>query len=474
MGSAGPQNGPEALFSNPAFLHNTDAGHSFVLHLPGGSAELGGGLFNVPVYNRYLTQNRVLTAEMQRKMLDQWFPDGRNSRETAGFEAGLTGGGLSYTAGRHSFGLAHMLRFTGHANTRRGVLEAGLGGLNQDFFAEPTPLDGSFSAALFTQISAGYSIRLLQETRSFVFGRPLEIYAGAAPSLLLGHQGLKADLRSRLQIEGDSLLRHQFSYELHTHGRFSRQLQEFAAAKEGSGARENPDLSTFIDRPFANRSEVAGYGFGLNLGLHANVGLSPDFLKAAFFGSGPREIHLSLALSDLGHARFSSDAARFTHSDVLEWRGVNLDERWINQEFEGNADDYIDYVLQDSLGSDTYLSYESSPHAQTRIALPTRLHLATQLRAGRAAAGLAFTKGFNSSGLNSKRLAVATNMEYSTLHWLILRSGLRAGGSQPGRFDSGLGIRTRRFEIDSSLSTTFNPENGGSWYGFSLASRLKF
>lgn len=466
--------GPDALFFNPAHLHASGANHKIVLRLPGSSAQLGGGLLNVPVYNQYLTKNRTLTTSLQQQMLDEWFPGGRGSTEHAGAEAYISGIGLSYTTGRHAVGLAQRLRMLGQISGSRGLFEVGFGGLDQQLFADETPLDAQLSSALLMQFSAGYSFQVLKSDRSFFFGRPLEIYAGVAPAVLIGYQGLEAKLSSGLQIQGDSLVNHSFTYDVRTHGQLSRQLQNFAAAKAASGPRENPDLSNFIDNPFSDLGEVAGYGFGLNLGIHMKAGLSPRFLDLAFFGAGPRELDVSIGLTDLGSAVYDSDAARFTHSDILEWRGVGLDERWIEQEFEGNADDYLDYVLQDSLGSDVYLSYDVREAGSTTVRLPTRLHLGTQLRAGRAAGHVFVAKGFNQSGLNSRRISFATGLEYSPLQWLPLRAGLRGGGSYGSRFDAGLGIRTGHFELDASASTAISAAKSGSWGGFSLSSRLKF
>lgn len=470
----GTASGPDALFSNPAFLHSPEAEYRFELRFPGASAAIGGGLLNVPVYNRYLTQNRILTPEIQRRMLSEWFPEGGSSRERAGAEAAIAGPGLSYSSGRHAFGLAQQLRGIGQVSATRGIFEAGFGGLDQQLFEERTPLDAQASSAVFMQLAAGYSIRLIKQERSFFFGRPMELYAGAAPALLLGYQGMEANLRSQLQVQGDSLVQHRFTYDLHTHGRLARQLRAFADAKAASGARQNPNLRHFIEEPFADFNEIAGYGFGLNLGLRAKISLSDAFLDAAFIGSGPRELHLSLALTDLGSARFSSDAARFSHADVLEWRGVNISEAWINQEFEGNADDYLEYALQDSLGSDTYLSYQTHEQASTRIQLPARLQLGGWLQAGKAAAGLSFVKGFNESGINSRRLGFSTGLEYKTLGWLPLRAGMQAGGGYGGRAELGAGITTRRFELDASFSTALRASANGSWNGFHLSSRLRF
>lgn len=466
--------GPDALFLNPAYLHADGAGHSYTLSMPGVNISAGGGLINIPVYNQYLTNDLVLDRATQQQMLNAWFPGGSGSAESAGMDIQVSGLGLGYSTGRHSFGLSQNWRVLGRGATTKGVLEAGFGGVSQELFGEPTPLNMSFESALLMQLTAGYSYRILDQQRSFFFGMPVRIYAGMAPSLILGYQGMQGKMSSSLHQQGDSLSVHRFTYNFSTHGQLSRQLQEFAAAKQASGARQNPDLADFIDDPFSDIGSVGGYGFGMNLGVRMKADLSPDFLDLSFFGKGVRSLDLGLALIDLGSAKYGDDAARFSHSDVLEWRGINLDDRWIDNEFDGNVDDYVDFALSDSLGSDVYLSYDADPASSYSINLPTRLAFSSQLTAGRAATHMNITKGFNTIGLNSRRLVLNIGLEYRIPRWLPLRAGLRTGGSYGTRFDTGFGIMSKSFELDLAVAMALSAEQHGSWTGVSLGSRFKF
>lgn len=466
--------GPDALFLNPAYLHADGASHSYTLSLPGINLSAGGGLINIPVYNRYLTNDLVLDRATQQQMLNAWFPGGSGSAESAGMDVKVSGLGLGYTRGKHSFGLSQNWRVLGSGAATKGIFEAGFGGISQELFGEPTAMNISFESALLMQLTAGYSYRILDQQNSFFFGMPVRLYAGMAPSLIVGYQGMQADMNSSLHQQGDSLSVHRFTYNISTHGELSRQLQEFAAAKQASGARENPDLANFIDDPFSDIGDVGGYGFGMNLGVRMKADLPPGFLDLGFFGKGARTLDLGLALIDLGSAKYGDDAARFTHSDVLEWRGINIDDRWVDNEFEGNVDDYVDFALSDSLGSDTYLSYDADPSSSYSINLPTRLAFSSQLTAGRAATHLNLTKGFNTTGLNSRRLVLNIGLEYRIPRWLPLRAGLRTGGSYGTRLDTGFGIMTKSFELDLAIATGISAEQHGNWTGISLGSRFKF
>lgn len=466
--------GPDAIFFNPAALHGGGDAPRVTISLPGVQLQGGGGLLNIPVYNQYLTRDRVLTSALQQEMLNDWFPDGRGTTEQAAFDAGISGIGFSYTRERHAFALAQQWRAIGRVSASRGVLEAGFGGMNAQLFQEQTPIDARFFSAAFMQVGAAYSARLLRQEQSFFMNRPLEVYAGLAPVFLLGYQHFDADIRSTLQIGEDGLVRHGFNYEIRTHSRLARQLQDFAAAKAASGPRDNPSLTNFIDSPFSDFSEIAGYGFGLNAGVHAKVELPGTFLDARFFGAGPRELHLAFSATDFGNINFRDDATRVTHSGILEWRGLNLDDDWIDREFEGNTNNYVTYVLEDSLASDTYLSYDAAEVNSSRIELPGRLHFSSRLDVGRMSGQLHFIRGFNNTGLNSRRVAAGTRLGYRVARWLPLHAGFISGGEYGRQLEGGFGLRFRRFELDLSASTAVKAASYGSRAGFDLKSRLTF
>ncbi len=464
--------GTQAPSVNPANLMQLDRPGSLYVDLLNVSVGTGGGLMNISVYNTYLTQDRLITAEVRQRMLDQWFPGGQNAMQYVGLqvEAQTLGLAMRPGAGNMAFSLSHSLRALVNAGVNRPVFEAGFAGLDTDVFGTPTRLQVRAETVLFHDITAGFAMTVLEDSHNLLFGLPGRLDAGIAPKLLISTYGVDFTSDSRLKVSGDSLVTHDFTYRLNASGNLANELLEYQRSREAGGERQS--LTDFIDNPLGDVFSPAGTGFGLSMGLNLKLELPRDFLDFSFLGRGKRNIRAGLALTDIGSVPVSKDAAKIRHENRLEWRGTRIDNEWVDNEFEGNLDNYLEFALRDSLGSDTYLSYGSVQSDYT-MRLPTQLSLGTQLEVGRASAALDFHKGFNNTGLNSRRLLVGMGLEYRIADIVPVRTGFSVGGKFGTRLSSGVGLHTSRFRMNTAFSAIPSSRNRGAWLGLSFNTTIR-
>ncbi len=459
---------------NPANLMLLDHSGSLYVDLLDISVGTGGDLMNFSVYNQYLTQGRVINREIQNQMLDAWFPRGRTGKVYAGLQVDAMTMGLALRLPNHdhAFSLSHTMRGLVRMGLNRPVLEAGFGGLDNELFGTPSRLSIQAETLLFHDITAGYALTIAENRDGLLFGLPGRLDAGIAPKLLIGTHSMKFRSDSFLTVSGDSLVTHDFNYRVNASGNLANELIAYEQARAENGNNPNPSLSDYLDDPLGDALSPAGTGFGLSLGLNLMLELPDEFLDHPFLGDGRRILRAGLSLTDVGRVPFSKDAATIRHDNILDWQGLRLDNDWIDNEFEGNLDDYIDFVLQDSLGSQVYLGYGSQRNTY-HMPLPTQLILGTYLEAGRASAALDFNKGLNNAGLNSRKLMVGAGVEYKIGGWLPVRAGMSVGGKFGTRLSSGIGIYTSRFRFNTAFSGVTSSRNNGAWLGVSFNTTVR-
>ncbi|MCH8557627.1 MAG: DUF5723 family protein [Balneolia bacterium] len=466
-------NGYDALHLNPATIFSYSDRHRLSFSIPAVSFGGGGQLVNISVYNEYLTRGRILNSEKQAEMLGKWFPNGGNQKEYGAFQTGITTLGISYRYGNHAFAAGHRFRAYGSAGVSKGVFEAAFGGLDDQLFADPQRLDMRTSVMVLSEFSAGWAGQVYYDEDSPIFGLPLRIRAGASPKLIVAYGSFDFDIQSTLKVSGDSLVVHQFNYSVLTHGELANNLQQYAFDRDAASDGVNPSLSDYTGDSFDNLGSPAGYGFGLSFGAVADITLPQHFLDNAFFGRGSKQLEVGFALSDMGRTVISRESGRVAHSGELRWRGLAIDNDWIDNEFDGNIEDYIDFVLNDSLGTSKYLGYGIDRDSYT-VSLPGYGSLSGTLRAPNADISLDLQKGFNNEGINSRVLRIGTGIEYRPLYFLPLRTGFAFGGKNGFIAGFGTGLNFRHFQLD--LGTSFSPatERRGAWAAFSFGTSYRF
>ncbi len=464
--------GYDALHLNPASLYSYSDRHRFSLTIPSISFGTGGQLMNTSVYNEYLTEGRVLTDELQAEMLLKWFPNGGNQMEYGAFQTGITTLGISYRFGNHALAVGHRARAYGRTGTTKGVFEAAFGGLDDQLFADAQRLDLRTELMALSEFSAGWAGQVYYDGDSPLFGLPVRIKAGVSPKLIIAYGSFDMDFSSTLKVSGDSLVVHNFNYSLLTHGELGNNLQQYATDRDATGGT-NPSLSDYTGDSFDDFGSPAGYGFGLSLGAVADITLPAHVLDNAFFGRGSKNLQLGFALSDMGRTVISRESARITHSDELRWKGLAIDNDWIDNEFDGNIDDYVDYVLNDSLGSSTYLAYGVDRESYT-VSLPGFASLSGMLSSPKTDISVDIQKGFNNVGINSRVFRLAVGIEHRPVRVLPLRTGFATGGKNGFIVGLGTGLRMRYFTLD--LGTSFSPatESRGAWAAFSFGTTYRF
>ncbi|MCH8569246.1 MAG: DUF5723 family protein [Balneolales bacterium] len=456
---------------NPANLMLMRKDYPFQADIINISSNVGGELFNVHLYNRYLTRGRVLTAPLQQEMLSRWFSSDYDRISSGGFNAGLTTFGFAHRREHDAISVGHQIRVLGRLGSSRGVFEAAFGGLNDELFEQAKPVNLRYESMIFMQFSAAYA-RSVFETEDGLFGYPTRIFAGVAPAVNIGTHHLNFKTDGTLQVSGDSLITHSFSYKIRSQGAFSRDLERFALARQELGA-DQVRFADYAGSPFEGALRPSGYGLSLNAGLNAEITLPQDFFFNRFTGTGPRTLRFSISVADWGSIFFTESAATYTNQRALQWRGVDINDDRIDSDYNGNIQDYLNFVLRDSIGTDKYLGYAITGGSY-RADLPSTLSLGSYFRAGKLRAMADIHTGFNSVGLNSRRLLFATGFGYQVHPVLQLRTGFSAGSRRSPVFAGGIvaDIGNAMFHISFSSVSYGNP--GGTSASFSFGSRVRF
>lgn len=467
--------GYHANFTNPGNLLLGDGSPRLTMGLLGGiSSSAGGSLLNVSVYNEYFTQGLIISDQVAVDALGAWFGNGSGTYRDAGMQLDVIPLGLSYRGKGWAASLALRSRVLVDGSMTRGLAELGVYGLDGEVFTDPTPVNAGFEVLAFHEVSAGFALQVMEIPSLFGFAENIKVYAGGAPKLLLGTHTSRLDFNSTLQIEGESenqfdLIRHDFRYSFETTGSLSEQLQEFYEARQSQGTV--PDIGDYVDPVAEDFYEIKAGGFGLDLGVTAEMDLNLPLAGGLF--EGPEKLRVGLSLTDLGTIKFDDRAERFAADDLLEWQGFTLDDEVIENEFDGDRGEYLESVLVDSIGTEVYGSFAPEGSGTLKRPLPSRLNLGGQLVMNRLSVALDFGRGFHTQGVNSRQVSMSTGVEYRLFGFLPLRAGMQTGGGTSTNYSGGIGLEFRNFEFSFAASTARKGARKGS-YGAGAWSGLVF
>ncbi|NGP88893.1 DUF5723 family protein [Fodinibius halophilus] len=436
-----------ANFINPANLMlYGESKPNFGFGLIGGlSTTAGGGLVNIAAYNKHFTGGNVVNADA---VLQDFFGSGADAVRGVGIEFDLIPFGAYWRGKKSSFSLAVRNRNLSNISINRGFAEVALAGVNRDRFGSAKPVNFSSEVVAFSEISAGYSMKLLQ-LPSLGFAKNIKLYAGIAPKYIIPHATSSIDFESTIEVTQDKIVQ-DFNYTFETIGSVTDQFKEFSKAKE----QENFDgkLGDFIEPDESDFTEVEGSGFGFDLGGTVEMDLAGPL--EAFFSwiKGKKKLRVGLSVTDIGSVTYTNNAGTFSNDSEFVWDGIDLDD--------GFSDAY-----QDSVANDIYLNYKAGNKEEIVKKLPTKVHLGSHLQLGKLAVALDFTKGMNKVGMNSKRLAMGFGVEYDFFNFLPLRAGYRTGGATSSSITAGTGLEFRNFEFSVGALMVPNSENRGAGYG---------
>lgn len=454
-----------ANFINPANLMlNRGIKPRFTLGVLGGlSTNVGGTLMNVGVYNKYFTKGLVITDEVADEALNDWFGADSDDARNLGVEFNLVPIGTSYRSDKWAASLAARTRMLVDMEMTRGMAELLLLGLDGDTFSNPRQVDLRARTHIFHELSVGYAREAIRLPNIIPFVRNMRLYVGVAPKLILGSFTSRMDFASTLQLQGSipeyvDLVRHDFNYTFETVGGLSRDLIDFVEARAQQST--TPDIADYIDLREEDFYSPRSLSMGADLGATLEMDVQIPVLGAFF--NGPKKLRVGLSVTDIGKVIYADEVGRFTADGLLDWQGLEFDEQRIEDEFNGDRDEYIQHVLQDSIGSNLYGGFVHEEGASSiKTSLPTKINLGAHLMLGRLSVMTDLSKGFNDLGSSSKRVSWSLGAEYRAFGFLPLRVGMRTGGYSSTALSAGTGLEFKNFEFSFAGSVVAKSYNYG-------------
>ncbi len=454
--------GYHANFVNPANLMISDHDTRVNFGIIGGvHSSAGGSLVKIKLYNEHFTKGQTIDTQRALQISDEWFGSSAHSASRAGFGVDLVPLGASYRRDDMAFSVAARARTLGNAGMSKGMFELVLTGLNSEVFGDPRKVDFSTELLGMWELSFGFAMEVWRNSDDHAPGS-MRVFAGAAPKILFGLGYVKMGLESQLQVSGrdlESTVVHDFEYYILTTGNLTGDLTAFYEERRIRGNKDAV-LDDFLDDDsFSDLGGHKGTGFGMDLGATFEWYMTDVSLPV--IGTGPQILRASLAITDLGGIRFSRNAGDFRARDTFLWEGLNVDFEYIDEEFDGDFSNYLDYVLEDSIGSDIYGNFVPRDVNSHRVGLTPMIHAGGSLTMGRLGIMLDIGKGTNNRGVNSRRFYTALGAEYRVLRVWPVRIGMRAGGYSGVNLSAGTGLDFKNFEFSFGAMTTPSSTRGG-------------
>ncbi len=459
MGGGGTAyvDGYHANFVNPAnlMINPTRKRPKRSLGLAGGiGLRAGGTLLNLDVYDKYFTKGLTLEGELAENMLTELF-GGTNSNLTrdASSTFSLVPFGFSNRGKKSSVSLATRVRVTESFNINRGFAEVGVYGLDPEELDDITPVNFSFGAVAYSEISIGYAREILS-LPDLLFAKNVKLYAGIAPKYIIGIQQSTLDFNSTIQLQrnGNSQyvnrIIHDFDYSLNTSGALAQDLRDFEADYDA-------DNSVVIDDYIGDNgsaADVNATGFGLDLGATLEMDISGVPIIDGFFGK-TKTLRVSMSITDIGKLDFNKTPTAITANGEFDFTGAGNDKE--------PGDFYDD--LADSLQNQVYGDFDADDLTGFEYELPTMYNFGASLVMGKLTTSVDYGFGFNDSGTNRKNSVLNLGLEYRLLGLIPLRVGTRVGGYSSNVYSAGAGIDLNFLELSAGLSIVGNDtENGGA------------
>lgn len=451
-----------ANFVNPANLSLSDNENTWVFNvpllIPSISTQAGGSLLKVGAYNDFFTTGLTINNSMlENDVLPAFFDEGDEEFST---QVNVMLFGVSYRPERFfgleevGLSLAARSRVLVDGSVSEGMARLLLGGANETLFGEERDVDFSVTTTAFSEISLGYSMKAYE----FEFmNAENKIYAGIAPKILISNAYMGADVQSQLQVRKGEFIRHTMDYTIDATGGLVDGLNQYIADRE-----QYPDSSMFtlfengeyFDSASDGIADINGMGLGLDLGVTYQFNpYDEDYSFAA-----------SLSITDIGSANFSSGASSFNSQGIFYYDGIEYDTDRIDNEFDGEFGDYVEFVLKDSLADEGYgnLTQQNTSYTQ---ALPTSLNFGvrgdyTFNNSVSTMATLDYVQGFNSVGVNTPNPIFILGNEWKLFNFWPIRWGARFGGNTSTALSFGTGLEFEHVEFSFGTIGSISTDNG--------------
>lgn len=461
-----------AVFLNPANLMFNDRNTTMSFGFFGGGIGAGGPVFNLGVYNDYFTSGRTIDATTSVELTDIWFGDGTNASGSLGTHFDIVPVGFSIRTPNQAFGVAFRSRFNNTNEMDKGMVKLGLSGFDSDIFSSFTPVNVSTDVMSTAEIAVSYA-RKLWEKENFYFSGTHKLYAGISPVYVMGFGYTSFSMDSELRIrDQEEDLTHNYTITMQTVGQLSDEIQRFVDDVASSENSSDLNFGDYLSDGFGDINSMMASGININMGLTYEWDRG-EIAPSSFLGSGRSIVRISLTAQDLGAITFDNNAREFTSSGSFHWEGFDFDQERIDNDFNGERSEYIEYVLTDSLVNEVYLNFTGRDVDQFTRRLSPTVTLGSAVTYGRASAVLDIGKGFNDRGIQNDGMFLSLGGEYRIADIIPIRAGLRLGGFTSNLYSFGTGLSLRNLEL--SFGTMTRPSSGDrgnamlfAWSGLNL------
>jgi hypothetical protein len=467
-GGTAYMSGFQASFINPANLGFFDGRNQFMIGLPGDlTIASGGPLMNIAVYNKYFTHGYQLSSNQVDAAVNEWFGKPGDDSRKLGFNVNVMPVAFVHKTRIGIFGAALRFRMLGDISVSRGLAEFMLRGLDQTYFSQAKPVNFSNEVYSTVEVSLSYAT-------SFALGTNQRIYLGISPKIIKGLTYFKSAFQSNLRISGDTLIQHQFHYDIYTVGGMTNDFRKFYNQRIDS--KQNPSFNDFNPGSLG-KGGIKGSGIGLDMGVSYVFSFDGYIHSQAnnYNNELPRHaLTLSASVTDLGRVNFTKNAQKFSADNTFNWNGLKPNYQQIDAKHDSSFSNYLNYVTQDSIARNIYGAFSPGNIRSIRAGLPTMIHLGAYLKYGHLGFMLDYAKGMNKVGMNSTNSSISTGVEYKLFNVIPLRVGYRSGGTTSNSFSLGTGIEFRNFQLEGGVMTVKNSHSRGYNITTAISSLLLF
>jgi len=467
-GGAAYMSGYHASFINPANLGLFNGKNQFMIGLPGElTIASGGPLMNIAVYNKYFTHGYQLNNSQVDAAVNEWFGKSGADSRTLGFNVNVLPLAFVHKTRIGTFGAALRFRTLGDVSVSRGLAEFMLRGLDQSYFSQARPVNFSNEVYSTAEVSLSYAT-------SFALGTNQRIYLGISPKIIKGLTYFKSDFQSNLKMSGDSLIQHQFHYDIYTVGDMTNGFQKFYNQRQNPN--KDPSFSD-INMSSMGKGGIKGSGMGLDMGVSYVLSFDGSINGQAnnYNNELPRHaLTLSASVTDLGSVNFKKNAQRFSADNTFNWNGLKPNYQQIDAKHDSSFSNYLNYVAQDSIARNIYGAFSPDNIGSIHASLPTMIHLGAYLKYGQLGVMLDYAEGMNKIGMNSTNSSISTGVEYKLFNFIPLRLGYRTGGKSSNSFSLGTGIEFRNFQLEAGIMTVKDSHSRGYNVTTAISSLLLF
>lgn len=456
MGNGGTAfiDGYHANFLNPANLMMNNSGRKpkREIGISGFGVQTFGSLSNSDVYDKYFTNGNIIEDELRENMFKDWFDNGNHTNLSSNTNVDVVPFGFSYRGKKSAFSVASRVRTLNTFNINRGFMELAFYGADSDIFGVGKAVNFSSEILSFLEISLGYAreipIPFTGVIENVPFVKGIKLYVGLAPKYVIGHQAADLNFTSSLQVDPSGTLNqsiiHDFEYVINTNGGVSDIFTSYLRDKELN--RKSNIADYFKDYDLDELNEFGGSGFGLDLGVTAEIDVSIPVLEFL----GKRQIlRTSISLTDLGSIKFDDRSTVISAGQTFVIDGKTGSQKII---------DFYENLI-DSLETEVYLGFDSNEKSETVYDLPSMFNFGMALTLGKLTTTLDYGYASNDVGKNVKGSSLALGLEYRFVNFIPIRFGTRYG-DKATVYSFGTGLDFRNFTFTTGLMAVNDASEG--------------